>query len=121
MHASGAPAAHASQCPHERRTVAATSSPRCEAVAVALHAGEQLVAEHELLLALRRGPEQALVDLAVGAADADAQRPQQHLAAAGRDVGDLLDRRRVRRAGRGEQGDHGRSTAPSEAEPTCAR
>ena len=87
----------------------------------ALDAGEQLVAEHEPLRALGRRAEVALVHLAVGAADADAQRAQQHLAGVRARVGDLLERGRARLAGADGERDHGRSTAPSEAEPTCAR
>ena len=63
-----------------------------EAVAVALDDGEELVTEHEAAT-LRRGPEMPVRDLAVGAADADLERPDDDVAL-GALVRDLRDARR---------------------------
>ena len=73
--------------------------PAREPVAVGLDPCQQLVAEDELLLAVGRDAEQALGDLAVGAAHPDAHGPQQDLVRRRDDVGDLGDPRGVR-AGR---------------------
>ena len=73
---------------------------------VALDHAEQLVAEHEPVAVVRRDPEGALGDLAIGAADADLQRPQEHLARAGPRVRHLGDGGAVRPAGSGDEGLH---------------
>jgi hypothetical protein len=53
------------------------------------------VPEHEVVLAVGRDAEDARRDLAVGAAHAHLERPQQDLAGAGARVGDVLDAGRV--------------------------
>ena len=53
--------------------------------------------DHEPLLALGRDPEQTVVDLAVGAADADLEHAHEHLARAGRRRLELLDPGRAAR------------------------
>ena len=58
--------------------MAVTRSPRAKSRRVALDPAEQLVAEHEPVLAVGRDAEQALGDLAVGAADADLERAHEH-------------------------------------------
>ena len=90
-------------CPHERRTVPVTRSPRSKPWPVALDDAEQLVAEHEPLLAFGRHAEQPLGDLAVGPADADLERAQQQLAAGCLRLGDVGDLGRVRLARRGDE------------------
>jgi hypothetical protein len=117
----GARCAATARAPHRRRNKVAAR----EAVTVALDGGEQLVTEHEPLLAVRRDSEQSLGDLAIGAADADLERPQQHLVRLRPRVRHLFDARRVRDARNRDERVHqpGRvpRTAPSEAEPTSAR
>ena len=58
---------------HDRRDEVAAG----ESVAVALDPAEELVAEHEQLVALGRYAEQPLGDLPVGTADADLERPHR--------------------------------------------
>ena len=63
-----------------------------EAVAISLNDGQRLVAEHEQRLVLRREPEKAFRDLAVGAAHAHFERADEHFALAcfhGRNVFDM--------------------------------
>ena len=61
------------RAPHDRGDEVAA----CESVAVPLDPAEELVAEHEHVLAVRRDAEVALGDLPVGAADADLERPHE--------------------------------------------
>ena len=72
--------AHASERRHDRRTVAVYEVAAREAVAVALDDAEELVAEHQRVAARRSYAEDALGDLAVGAADADLQGAEEDLA-----------------------------------------
>ena len=64
-------------------------------MAVPLDPAEELVPEHEHVLAVRRDAEVALGDLSVGAADADLERPHRHLALAHRLRRDVGDARRT--------------------------
>ena len=88
----GARRAVPARAPHGRGDEVAAR----EAVPVALDDAEELVAEDEPLAPARRHAEQPLGDLAVGAADADLERAQEHLAGPGRGVGDLRDLGRLR-------------------------
>jgi hypothetical protein len=101
---------------HRRRDEVAAR----EAVAVLGDDRQHLVPEHERPV-VRRDAEEAVRDLAVGAADADLERPQDDRPRRPV-VGHLADARRARAAGlRHERERHARSTAPSDADVTCAR
>ena len=76
------------------------------AVAVGHDLREQLMAQHQLLLALGRVAEPARGDLAVGAADADLERAQQQLARLRGGSGHLADAGRSRPARRGDERHH---------------
>ena len=90
-------------------------------MAVPLDDAEELVAEHELT-ASGRDPEETLGDLAVGAADADLEWAQRHLAWVNVVGADLGDSRRPGLTGpREERQRHARRTAPSEADATSTR
>src|SRR5205823_2348204 len=82
----------AARPPHRRRHEIAP----VEAVAVAVDDGERLVAEDEGGGAVRHDAEQALRDLAVGAAHADLEHAEAHPVV--RRLRDVCDARRVRDA-----------------------
>jgi hypothetical protein len=105
-----------------------------EAQTALLDPAQQLVAQDQAVVAGRGDAEPALGDLAIGTADADLERPHQHLRALGARHGHLHHRGGVRRARAGHERLHqpgsaiaGRdgadacSTAPSAAEPTDSR
>ena len=81
-------------------------------MAVPLDPAEELVPEHEHVLAVRRDAEVALGDLPVGAADADLERPHRHLALAHRLLRDVGDARRLRLAGRDDERLHQAAVRP---------
>src|SRR3954451_16100332 len=86
--------------------------PAREAVPVPLDDGERLVPEHEQPLVLGCDPEQALGDLPVGAADADLERADEHLALTRVHAGDVLDARRVRLPGLRDEREHYAAVRP---------
>jgi hypothetical protein len=67
-----------------------------EAVAISLDDGQRLVSEHEQRLALRRDPEQTFRNLAVRAAHAHFERPDEDFALACRHGRNVFDARCVR-------------------------
>ena len=90
-----------------RRTIPTTRSPRRARVRRRLaDAPERLVAEHEPRPARRRGAVQTADDVAVGAADADRQRLDEHRAVLERRLGDVVQPCRFRDAGRHRQRPH---------------
>ena len=126
-HASGAPSAHGAQCPHDRRTVAHTRSPRANPWPSRVDAGEHLVAEDQLLLARParcRTSRSAIsrsvphTPTSIGSDEHLVRRGPRirHLGHGGRAVHARRVDERLHHAGRGA-----RSTAPSAAEPTWAR
>ncbi len=75
-------------------------------MAVALDDAEELVAEHQALAAFGGHAEAALGDLAVRAADAHLERPQQELARGRARIGQLGDRRGAAFARSGDEAQH---------------
>ena len=113
---------------HRARTTAArrwpTRSPRAEAGPSRSTRPSSSWPEHQGGAVRRCDPEVAADDLAVGAATADLDDPEQHAVVRRGRLGHLLDARRAGGAGINDERLHQpsgiRRTAPSEADPTSA-